>query len=488
MKHLFLLSAAALLLSGVGCTPRKAPLRRTCLYAAVDTTWQLPMSCNFGYDPRFPYAEFHRSSPPAAADVHDGYCRVVFEIDRPVQVSVMPVRDSTAKLVLGNYFTVMPGDSLEVRTVTDPRITVLKAVKAELVGSAYADNAYVALLQTAFPPKMQPRFENDDIEAYRCALDAFCARKQAFLDSCSRAMPLSEHCIRQQRALCELERYNRLSSLLQKHPEWEALADTLAEQPLPEAGYGTSPYAAALLNKYLRNVLAEPEFCYEAIERGIRRAPRRLRDYLTALQIGWYAERQLSVYEEALTATIERAEQTIRDTSMLAYIARAKAFYADRSVVLPDSVLNGTRLQTPEGEELTLGGLLARYEGRPLYVDFWASWCTGCILDMQRSERAKAWMKEQGIVCIYLSIDEKFEDWQRASARHGVEGDSYLCLGEWHSPLTELLKIKSIPRYLLLDASHGIVSSYAPRPTDDGLPELKRLVDGMRSGRLTPAK
>lgn len=477
MNSFFRISLMGCLLSLSACSCRHPASRRTVLYAVVDTTWQQPMEYSVQSGTLFPYTKFVGHSPlEKAGEIRDGRCVIAFETDRPVTVSIMPVRDSTAKIFFSGSFVVHPGDSLEVRSVADPRFAPGMAVKPQLVETAYRDNAFEESFQAAFPYRSQPVFADGDALAYKRDVEAYHARKCAFLDSCSRVMPLSEFKIRRARAAYELARYNTLSDLVQRHPELDLPADYLGEERLPDEGFGTAVYVSALLNKYVRNVSSEPENHYAEIERGIRRAPRRLRDYLTALQIGYFAERRLPSYAEAFEASVARAERTIRDTALLGYIARAKTFYADRCVVLPDSVLTGTRVQGLDRAETTLGELLARYDGRPLYIDCWASWCSGCIFDMQRSEQARAWLGEQGVVCLCLSFDAQFDDWTAACGRYGVHGDSYRCCGEFGSPLARLLKVKTIPRYLLFDARHTIVNSDAPRPVEHELPELKRFV------------
>lgn len=474
MKRFSYLAGLAMAVLAVGCQPKGAPMQKAYLYAAVDTTRQHPLEYDVNQQ-LFPYGKLQVgvSRPQPATEIHDGYCRITLEIDRPVRVWVFPVRD-TMTSAMSASLTVHPGDSLEVRSVPDPRIPAFTLLRPQLVETDRRDNAFAAMLEEAFPYRTRPKFEGDPA-AYKEALDSYLDRMRAFLDSCSRTMPLSDDCIRRTRSDFALIRYNELSSVLRKHPECNLTADYPGDGELPDEGYGTTPYANALLNKYIRNVSPEPERHYVEIERGIRRAPRRLRDYLTALQIGYFAERQLPYYEREFAATVERAERTIRDTVLLDYIARAKSFYGNRALELPDSVLTGTRFRSPEGVELTLGELLGRYGGRPVYLDFWASWCSGCIFDMQRSANAKAWLEEQGIACLYVSIDEDAGDWLRASERYGVDHDSYLALGGRKTPFGRLLELVTIPRYVLFDADHQIVSRDAPRPTDDELPELKRL-------------
>lgn len=486
MKRIVYLAGFAIAVLALGCRPEGAPMQRAYLYAAVDTTSQRPLEYRVcGKELLFPYGKLQGSMPQLqpVTEIHDGYCWVTLEIDRPVQVWIFPVRDTMASTMSAS-FMVHPGDSLEVRSVPDPRITAFPLLRPQLVETDRRDNTLAEMLEEAFPNRLRPQFEGDP-DAYREALDSYWDRKRAFLDSCSRTMPLSDDCIRSLRGDFALGRYNALSSILQTHPECNLSADYAGELELSEANYGKTLYAAALLNRYIRNLSPEPELHYAEIEQGIRRAPRRLRDYLTALQIGFFAERQLPHYEREFAATVERAERTIRDSVLLDYIAQAKRFYANRTLALPDSVLTGTRFRDAEGGELTLGELLARYEGQPLYLDFWASWCTGCLLDMERSANAKAWLQEQGIAYLYVSIDDDAGDWQQACERYGVDHDSYLAIGTRKTPLGRLLELVTIPRYVLFDADHKIISRDAPRPVDNQLPELKRIAGACRLSERT---
>lgn len=485
MKRLHPITVATALLLGVGCGPKEAPMQRTYLYAPVDTTWQKPFACTAvnPYD-IFPNAKFCPRVDLIDAEVHDGMATLVLEINRPMRLAVLPVRDSTKKFVMGEARIIYPGDSLEVRTVRNSAITRLEAYTSDLVGGAYRHNTCERLLRERFPYAEQPHFDPaEGLAGYKARIDAFTAERLALLDSCSCVMPLSDHYLRHMRQSFALERYAALASELRRHPELEAPEGYFDDAELPEdADRWSIYYAQAMQEKYIyRDFGFETERHYAEIGQRIARAPRKLRDYLTVLQIGHFAAKQQQEYQAELAATIERAERTIRDTVYRSYIALAKKFYDNRSLELPDSVLQQTLLRTPDDEKpLTLGEVLQRYEGRPLYIDFWASWCSGCIMDMQDSAEAKAYLAEQGVTYLYLSIDKSAEAWQRASERLGVAQDSYLCFGELNSPLAHLLQLQRIPHYLLLDRQHRIIRTHAPRPIPHFLPELKRAVETMR--------
>ncbi|MBL0945594.1 MAG: TlpA family protein disulfide reductase [Hydrogenophaga sp.] len=79
--------------------------------------------------------------------------------------------------------------------------------------------------------------------------------------------------------------------------------------------------------------------------------------------------------------------------------AGAGVFWAERRW-RPQPVLDGTeaefwasRFDTPEGQPLAM----APYRGKPLLVNFWATWCPPCIEELpmlnafQREQSAKGW-------------------------------------------------------------------------------------------------
>lgn len=481
MKKLFLLAGISLLAVMTGCGVKPLPMQKTYLYCRVDTTWQSLPSYHVTSNTLFPYSKFMPYGEHAAAEYRDGVAVIELEINKPTMVSVMPVRDSTVSISWSGNFLLLPGDSLELLTVPDTRITSLKCVRPRLAEVGRQDNEVAALLEDAFPYKIHPRVADGDLGKYKSDLQDFYRRQRGFLDSCRMQMTLSDAYVERTNDLFDLRLYNNLCTALERNPESEVPAGYLDSMRIPERLAGDPSYVSALVDKYISRAVPEPEKHFDAVYAGIGKAPRKQRDYLTALMIGYYAEMQLPYYEEQLLETIGKAEQSIRDTAYLAYIGRAKEFYCKRDMPFPDDALQQTMLRTYDAEQqMTLAELLGQFEGQPLFIDFWASWCGGCIMDIQQSQAAKEYLAGAGVVYIYFSIDEDVDAWRKSADKYGVTTNSYLSFDERNSPMSKFLEITTIPRYILLDKQHRIVSMDAPRPTPGDLQALKRLVGSMQ--------
>lgn len=480
MKKMFLWAGTILSVMLAGCAGKPLPMQKTYLYCQVDTLWQSLPAYQVTSNELFPYSKFAPYGEHVEAGYSDGIALIELEINKPTAISVMPVRDSTVVISWSGNFLLLPGDSLELESVPDTRIPNLKCIRPRLAEAGRQDNACAVLFEEAFPYKSYPRVTDGDLGKYKAEMEAFRQRKRDFLDSCRMRMALSDEYVASQRMQFDADLYNSLCTAVEKESVAELPAGYLDGIEVSDSLMGTSSYATALVNKYIRHAVPEPERNFDAVYAGIRKAPRKLRDYLTALMVGYYAEQQLPYYEDQLLAVIDQAGRTVRDTTYLGYISRAKAFYCNRNMPFSDEALQQTMLRTLGSEQqMTLAELLAQYEGRPVFLDFWASWCGGCIMDIQQSEAAKKYLADADVEYIYLSIDEDVKSWQTSAEKYGVTENSYLSLGERDSPMAKFLEIKSIPRYILLDGQHLIVSMAAPRPTPGELGALKRLVEAM---------
>ena len=61
----------------------------------------------------------------------------------------------------------------------------------------------------------------------------------------------------------------------------------------------------------------------------------------------------------------------------------------------------GLVLKTPQGEDLALG----RFQGQPLLVNFWATWCPPCVREMPTLQRFHQAQAGRGVHVLGLAID-----------------------------------------------------------------------------------
>jgi thiol-disulfide isomerase/thioredoxin len=115
----------------------------------------------------------------------------------------------------------------------------------------------------------------------------------------------------------------------------------------------------------------------------------------------------------------------------------------------------------------TLPSLLRRqFAGRPVFVDFWATWCAPCLAEFSQEPALHAFLKQHGIEPLYVSVNApNFRDkWRDFVGQYKLRGSHYLASPAVQKSL-ELLLARGIPRYLLFDAQGRLVDDDLPLPS-----------------------
>lgn len=115
-------------------------------------------------------------------------------------------------------------------------------------------------------------------------------------------------------------------------------------------------------------------------------------------------------------------------------------------------------------------------------VDLWASWCVPCIMEMPHLKKMEERFKSKPIQFVTISIDKETDigKWVEAAKKNGIynKPNQYRLANFKESPLTKLLNIKNIPRYLVINNEGKILDYDFYRPSNDSFElELLKYLD-----------
>jgi thiol-disulfide isomerase/thioredoxin len=103
-------------------------------------------------------------------------------------------------------------------------------------------------------------------------------------------------------------------------------------------------------------------------------------------------------------------------------------------------------------------------------VDFWASWCVPCIAEMPRLRTIEDKLKGKPIQFVTVSIDEddQVNKWIEAAKRNKIftKPSQFRLANFKKSSLTELINLKVIPRYLVIDNEGNILDEDFDKPSN----------------------
>lgn len=129
-------------------------------------------------------------------------------------------------------------------------------------------------------------------------------------------------------------------------------------------------------------------------------------------------------------------------------------------------------LKSSKDADKLLAEILAPHKGKVVYIDFWGTWCSPCVAEMDHVPAVKKALEDKDVVFIYFANKTPKETWRNFIKRKDLEGKNvihYNLDAEQQRSIETRLGIYAFPSYLLLNKQGDFVNMNAPRPSSKDL-------------------
>lgn len=107
---------------------------------------------------------------------------------------------------------------------------------------------------------------------------------------------------------------------------------------------------------------------------------------------------------------------------------------------------------------------LQDFAGKYVMIDVWATWCPPCRAEIPALKKLEQQFKDKNIVFVSISCDQKIADWEKMVREDGLGGIQLHNGGD--EEFMNAYRIRSIPRFILLDREGNIISANMTRPSN----------------------
>ena len=161
---------------------------------------------------------------------------------------------------------------------------------------------------------------------------------------------------------------------------------------------------------------------------------------------------------EATPDVVAKAQSFILTVKNTDFATELKNKVAQSSKLLPGQDAIDFVMTDRDGNKKNLSD----FKGKPIYIDFWATWCGPCI---QESPYFDTLSKDYpGVTFLAMSTDTNRKAWLSYISSHEKNAPQFNTVD---NVIREKWGIFYIPRFVVIDKNFKIVDAYAPVPSKD---------------------
>lgn len=254
--------------------------------------------------------------------------------------------------------------------------------------------------------------------------------------------------------------------------EYHAILSKEIEGVLDDSQIYLQTYQVLLWNycKYLsRSYLNSSEEFNVLFSNALNNFSGKSRDFLLFLILKKYAGKGLPKFQSSVETFLVTCPNSEYKDYLFQFIPNNQT---NKMLIVSEE-----KLTTYEDTEITWKNILDSMKGKVVYIDFWASWCKPCLQEMPYSDKLRDSLSAEGIMFLYVSIDQKKDAWIRAINKLKQAHDKHF-LFQSNSQLKDVFSLQAIPRYVIIDKRGNIFSSDALRPSDPRLKDILLKLQG----------
>ena len=153
--------------------------------------------------------------------------------------------------------------------------------------------------------------------------------------------------------------------------------------------------------------------------------------------------------------------------------------YNNLARLLPGVKATDFTMQDPDGNSVQFLDVIGK--GKITYIDFWATWCGPCCMEIPYVEKlVEHYKNNDKIEMLSISLDENRDKWLEKLAKDKPAWRQYIIPEAFGSEFAKEYNIRAIPRFMIFDAEGRIITINANRPSSEN---IVKYLDGIIAGK-----